>query len=288
MNAKTNGNLLLVSNYPSDVGYAWWLMEHFWVLLTEYFESRGKHTFLAYPEINVLPTVIQNSRIEVVTMTVPGDSPEARQSLRKFIETNRVTDIYFTDRPWFSPDYLFLRKCGIQNIVVHDHTPGDRPPVNGIKGFLKATRHRLPWVCADTQFNVSELMRQRSIINGRIPADRCIAVQNGSPPVQNASDQRTLSRRMLGIPEESFVCITTGRAHPYKRFDFVIGTAELIAKALPDSSVVFLLVGDGPAMDDLQRLVQDKNLEDTVRLLGFRSDTRKLLPAANAAMRAFR
>ncbi len=93
---------------------------------------------------------------------------------------------------------------------------------------------------------------------------------------------------MLGISEESFVCITTGCAHAYKRFDFVIGTAELVAKALPDSSVVFLPVGDGPAMDDLQRLVRNKNLEDTVRLLGFRSDTRKLLPAANAAMRAFR
>ncbi|WP_297793870.1 hypothetical protein [uncultured Marinobacter sp.] len=138
MNPKTNGNLLLVSNYPSDVGYAWWLMEHFWVLLTEYFESRGKHTFLAYPEINLLPTVIQNSRIEAVTMTVPGDSPEARQSLHKFIETNRVTDIYFTDRPWFRPDYLFLRKCDIQNMVVHDHTPGDRPPVNDFKGVPKS------------------------------------------------------------------------------------------------------------------------------------------------------
>ncbi|MGM0767445.1 MAG: glycosyltransferase family 4 protein [Pseudomonadota bacterium] len=286
MNTRTKGNLLLVSNYPSDVGYAWWLMEHFWVLLAEHFENSGKRVYLAYPEINTLPAVIQNSRINVIAMTVPGDSPASRQSLRAFIRTNSITDVYFTDRPWFSPDYFVLRKSGVNNIVIHDHTPGDRPPVNGIKGFLKALRHRFPWVCADTQFNVSELMRQRSITNARIPAKRCITVQNGTPPVQNPSEQRAFSRQALGIPEDSFVCITTGRAHPYKRFDFIIGVAEHIARTNPDSSVVFLLIGDGPAMADLQQLVRDKDLVDTVRLLGFRSDTRKLLPAADAAMHA--
>lgn len=286
MSAKTRGNLLLVSNYPSDVGYAWWLMEHFWVLLSEHFAQNGKETFLAYPQINRLPAVIQNSNIRVSEMAVVGDSAAARRALRSYITANRITDVYLTDRPWFSPNYLFLRACGVKNIVVHDHTPGDRPPVNGIKGFAKALRQRLPWVCADTQFNVSELMRHRSISNARIPAERCIVVQNGTPPVQNPPEQRLLSRQMLGIPQDSFVCITTGRAHPYKRFDFVIGVAEEIARAHPDSPVMFLLIGDGPAMGTLQQLVRDKNLEDAVRLLGFRPDTRKILPAADAAIHA--
>lgn len=286
MTARTTGNLLLVSNYASDVGYAWWLMEHFWVLLAEHVAKKGKSAYLAYPEINTLPSTIQNSPIHVVKMSVPGSSRDQKQSLRAFIKANRITDIYFTDRPWFSPDYLFLRQCGVKNIVVHDHTPGDRPPVTGLKGFLKAVRHRLPWVCADTQFNVSEHMRNRSITNARIPAEKCIAVQNGTPPVQNAPDQRLLSRSLLNLPEDAFVCITTGRAHPYKRFDFVIETAEALTRRNPDLPVVFLLIGDGPAMDSLQQLVQHKGLENTVRLLGFRSDTRKLLPAADVAMHA--
>lgn len=286
MTVKKAGNLLLVSNYASDVGYAWWLMEHFWVLLAEHFGKKGKQAYLAYPEINTLPASIQSSQINIVEMTVPANSSVERESLRTFIETNFITDVYFTDRPWFSLDYFFLRQCGVKNIVIHDHTPGDRPPINGIKGFLKAARHRLPWVCADTQFNVSELMRNRSITNARIPRGRCIAIQNGTPPVNNISGQRALSRHMLDIPDDAFVCITTGRAHPYKRFDFVIETAECVARAHPGLPVVFMLVGDGPAMENLRLLISRKGLEDTVRLLGFRADTRKLLPAADVALHA--
>lgn len=284
MTAKTNGNVLLVSNYPSDVGYAWWLMEHFWIQLAAHFEKKGKRAYLAYPEINALPDAIEKSGITVVAMDVPGNSPADRELLRKFIAAHGITDVYLTDRPWFSPAYLYLRKYGVRNIVVHDHTPGDRPPVNGLKGFTKAICHRLPWICANTQFSVSELMKQRSITNARIPEERCIPVQNGTPPVHNAPDQRAESRQMLGIPDHSFVCITTGRAHPYKRFDFVIETAEHVARNRPELSVVFLLIGDGPAMDSLQHLVRDKKLEHSVRLLGFRADTRQLLPAADAAL----
>lgn len=286
MTVKKTGNILLVSNYASDVGYAWWLMEHFWVLLAEHFREKGKQAYLAYPKVNTLPASIQSSQINIVEMSIPALSPLERQSLRTFIEANLITDVYFTDRPWFSLDYFFLRRCGVKNIVIHDHTPGDRPPVGGIKGFLKAARHRLPWLCANTQFNVSELMRKRSITNARIPSGRCIAVQNGTPPVKNVSDQRVLSRKMLNIAENAFVCITTGRAHTYKRFDFVIETAECVNRTHPDLPVIFVLVGDGPAMESLRVLISRKGLEHTVHLLGFRPDTRKLLPAADVALHA--
>ncbi|MEX2475913.1 glycosyltransferase family 4 protein [Marinobacter sp.] len=286
MGTTTHGNVLLVSNYASDVGYAWWLMEHFWVLISEHFHQKGKKAYLAYPEINTLPDRIQQSRISVVELNVPGRSSQQRHQLREFISTHNITDIYFTDRPWFSPDYLFFRRCGIRNIVVHDHTPGDRPPVTGLKGALKSIRHRLPWVCANTQFCVSDLMKQRSIANARIPPERCIVVQNGIPPMSYDTHQRAASRQRLGIPDNAFVCITTGRAHPYKRFDFVIAVAELAVQALPAQQLTFLLIGDGPAMNHLQQLVEDKNLQDTVRLLGFRSDARELLPAADIAFHA--
>lgn len=286
MKQPDNGNLLLVSNYPSDVGYAWWLMEHFWTLLAERFEKKGAKTFLAYPAITTLPTSITNSSITTIELTVPGTNQAERAAVRKFIADNNITDVYFTDRPWFSPDYLLLRLSGVRNIVVHDHTPGDRPPVSGLKGALKALRHQLPLFCANAQMCVSPLMRQRSITNGRIPADRCHVVQNGIPPVMTDNLAAPALREDLGIPPESIVCITTGRAHPYKRFDFIIDVAAELNKTLPGNDLVFLMVGNGPALDALRDKVDALALQDTVKLPGFREDAKKLLATADIAMHA--
>ena len=286
MNKPDTGNLLLVSNYPSDVGYAWWLMEHFWTLLAARFEEKGAKTFLAYPGITTLPPAIENSTIHSTELTVPGTSRSERSALRKFITENHITDVYFTDRAWFSPDYGMLRLWGVKNIVVHDHTPGDRPRVGGLKGAVKAARHRLPFFCANAQLCVSDLMRQRSISNGRIPAEKCHVVQNGIPPVTPDRAAAPALRESLEIPPESTVCITTGRAHPYKRFDFIIDVAAELNKKLPDNDLVFLMVGNGPALDELRNKVKDLGLENKVRLPGFRKDAKQLLATADMAMHA--
>lgn len=286
MNKPDTGNLLLVSNYPSDVGYAWWLMEHFWTLLAARFEAKGAKTFLAYPGITTLPPAIEDSNIRPMELTVPGTSRSERNALRRFITENHITDVYFTDRAWFSPDYARLRLWGVKNIVVHDHTPGDRPQVGGLKGAVKALRHRLPFFCADAQLCVSNLMRQRSISNGRIPADRCHVVQNGIPPITPDEAASPALRESLDIPEGGTVCITTGRAHPYKRFDFIIDVAAELNRKLPENDLVFLMVGDGPALDELRQKVKELGLEDKIRLPGFRKDAKQLLATADMAMHA--
>lgn len=286
MSRSYDGNILLVSNYPSDVGYAWWLMELFWVSLSKQFEQLSKTAFLAYPSVKVIPEAIKNSNIEIVELTVPGTTNAEREKLRHFIKSNHISHVYFTDRPWFNISYLILRSYGIKNIVVHDHTPGDRPPVRGIKGLVKAARNRLPLACADTQFCVSELMRQRSIQNARIPHRRCITVQNGTPPIQCIQEQRDDARKALGISDDAVVCVTTGRAHPYKRFDFIIEVASVVSKQNQEHKLVFLLIGDGPMLPELQSNIERLDLTTSVKLLGFRSDARELLAAADIAIHA--
>jgi glycosyltransferase involved in cell wall biosynthesis len=286
MNKIPSGNILLVSNYPSDVGYAWWLMEHFWTLLAERFDGKGAKTFLAYPGITTLPTTIENSSIYSIELPVPGKNQAERKAVCKFIADNHITDIYFTDRAWFSPDYALLRLWGVKNIVVHDHTPGDRPPIGGLKGTLKALRHRLPLFCANAQLCVSGLMRQRSITNGRIPANKCHVVQNGISPLTTHSEAAPSLRESMDIPPGSTVCITTGRAHPYKRFDFIIDVAAELNRKLPENKLVFLMVGNGPALDTLRNKAKELGLGNKVRLPGFRTDAKQLLATADIAIHA--
>jgi len=288
MNSKLSGNLLLVSNYPSNTGYAWWLMEHFWKTQALMFEAAKLKTFLAYPEINDISMTIKNSPICPVELSLPWNSPKQKVDARRFLRENNIHYIYFTDQNYLNHKYGIMRLEGVRRIMIHDHTPGDRSPVNGLKGLIKYMVHSLPWITADKVICVSELMMHRNITNARIPKYSCAVVQNGIPPIDctDAHDKSEKLRASVGVRVESILVLTTGRAHPYKRLDFVIQCAAKVQKLAPEVDVVFLLVGDGPAMPELKEMVQQLKLEKTVRLLGFRDDVHDLACVSDLAMHA--
>ncbi len=286
MNNKRTGNALMVSNYTSDVGYAWWLMEHFWKTLAERFTQAGNSAYLAYPKITSLSETIKNAPIKPLELNLPWQSlGEAKDALR-LIKKENITSLYFTDQPYFSYKYAILRLFGVRHIIIHDHTPGDRPPVGGIRGTLKSIRNALPWFTADYVFCVSDLMQKRNLTNARLPLSKCVTVQNGIPPIVRAPTKNLKLRKKLGLAEHAFVITTTGRAHPYKRFHFVINCAARLKASFPDLEAAFLLVGDGPAMLELQQQVKELGLTDSVHLLGFRDDIHELLCISDLALHA--
>jgi len=286
MKQQHTGNLLMVSNYPSSTAYAWWLMEHFWVIQSEYFTHAGKSTYLAYPQITTLPDKITNSQIQTVELSFSWRTRNDFFSLLKFIKENKISNLYLTDQPYFSFRYLLLRFFGVKHVVIHDHTPGDRPPVNGLKGFIKSLKNNIPWLTADYILCVSELMRQRNISNARLSVHKCIVVQNGIKPIICSPEKNKLLLEKLNIAPECIKIVTSGRAHPYKRFDFIIECANIVKSRAPDLDIVFILIGDGPAMPVLQKLVQKYQLESLVHLLGFRNDVHDLLCSSDIALHA--
>ncbi len=285
MASACKGNLLMVSNYPSDTGYAWWLMEHFWKTLANMFVQDGKKAYLAYPKITTISETITSSPIDPVELTIPWNNNDEAERVFNFIKTHNISYIYFTDQPYLSMKYIKMRLHGVKRIINHDHAPGDRPPVTGIKGILKYIINSVPWYTVNKVFCISDLMKQRSILNGRVPERKCIVVQNGITPISCPNTYHE-ARRSLGINESTFLVITTGRAHTYKRFDFIIESARLLLEGSPDLDIKFTLVGDGPAMPELKTLVKKYHLEHHVLLLGFRSDIHSLLCESNLAFHA--
>ena len=150
------GNLLMVSNYPSDTAYAWWLMEHFWTTQAKIFKHAGYKTYLAYPKITSLSKEITNSTIVPLELSLPWRSRKEAILARRAIENYGISHIYFTDQPYFNLQYFMMRLYGVKQIVIHDHTPGDRPPIKGIKGALKSLKNTPPWLTADHVLCVSE------------------------------------------------------------------------------------------------------------------------------------
>jgi glycosyltransferase involved in cell wall biosynthesis len=191
--------------------------------------------------------------------------------------------VYFTDRPFSSLQYVVLRIAGVKVIINHDHTPGDRPPVGGFKGWLKSIWRRLPWIACDMQICVSPLMLRRSIENARIPSDRLEVVQNGIEPVADTGD-RKYAHRALGIPPDSIICITVGRAAPYKRIDFAIEVARICVVERQRANIFFVHCGDGPDLDRLIAVASEAGVLSHFSFAGRRTDIRSLLRSADIAL----
>lgn len=109
-------------------------------------------------------------------------------------------------------------------------------------------------------------------------ADRIDWIPNGVPVPSRAwtADQTSARRRSLGIPDRSTLCYV-GRLHPMKGVqDLIAALAEMTADQRPQ----LLVVGDGPAFDDLNRMVQNWNLTGDVRFQGQVADVEPWLRAS--------
>ncbi len=236
-NAK---NILLVSNYPSDTTYAWWLMEHFLISIAEQFSQLNCSIYLAYPKITTISENITSAPIKPVELTIPWITNNQKTLALNFIQKKNIALIYFTDQRYFNPQYIALRRNGVRHIIIHDHTPGDRPAINGLKGYFKAIRNSLPWITANNVLWVSKYMKERNTKNARIPDRKSIIVQNGIQPIKCGNHDTQALRKSLGARNNSLLVTTTGRAHPYKHFDFIINTASYLRQKAPESDIIFL------------------------------------------------
>ncbi len=284
---KSSGsvNVLMVSNYPSDTAYAWWLMEHFWITFSEIVAHENGRSFLVYPQIIKLSNRVSSSDISTSELVLPWKSITDAIRVLNFIRNNKITIVYLTDQKYLNFQYIFLRLFGVKRVLVHDHTPGDREPVTGFRGWVKHFINRIPYITADFMFCVSPLMRERDILNGRIPRGKCLSIQNGIHPLECSKDKISSIEGFSSFTNNDFIVVTSGRAHPYKRVDFIIDVAKVL-KDRGVSGVKFLIIGDGPQYSELLSLVKKYGLNDDVVLLGYRDDVKEILCASDMAIHA--
>lgn len=281
------GTLLLVANYKPDVGFAWWLMEHFWVELATLGRARGLEPLLAYPVDGPVPAAIRSAGIPTIIETFPGRGLGNWFRALRFVRQHRVRAVYFTDRAFSHLFYLLMRLNGVRLIVNHDHTPGDRPPVNGLKGALKSIWRRVGALACDMQLCVSPIIRERAIANARIPAARLAVVQNGIEPFVCDGDgdgDASYAHRTLALPAHALVCMTVSRAERYKNIGFAIDVARECVVTRARRDLVFVFCGDGPDMEMFQAYARDAGVGDGFVFAGRRTDVRRLLCSSHLAL----
>jgi glycosyltransferase involved in cell wall biosynthesis len=120
-----------------------------------------------------------------------------------------------------------------------------------------------------------DLVAQARRLGARNARFSPIAAPVVPPPSTSRDDQRWV----LGAGDQDTVILTVGRLAPQKNLDMVLDIAAALRER---RDLRFVIVGDGPERDKLQRRITNEWLQ--VRLLGQSDDIGSLLAAADIAL----
>lgn len=261
-----NNKILCVGNWDSDVGYAWWLMERFWEGIARKYPGQ---VTISFKKLTKVSDRLANCGAEFI---------EADFASPDFVKVARGFDhIYLTDQPYISATYAKLKAVGVKSIIVHDHSPGDRTTVTGVKRLVKYSIARLPLITADAYIAVSDFVRERFDECGCLPQSKCFTAVNGidldliTPPADIRSE--------LGIPKDAPLIVSSSRVTQYKRVDHII-------RAAVKSPGYFVHCGDGPYMAECVALIAQLGLEKRFFMLGKRTDVLGIIAAADIGVHA--
>jgi len=128
----------------------------------------------------------------------------------------------------------------------------------------------------DRLVHVSESQRQAAVQARIATNEPGEAILNGLPAA-GASERVVCQslRQSLGLGSSGPVVGMFCRLVHYKCPDHLVQVAGAVKKVFPD--VVFLIVGDGPDRDRLERQIKRMGIEGTVRLLGHHDDALNLI-----------
>ncbi|MDO8344599.1 MAG: glycosyltransferase family 4 protein [Cellvibrio sp.] len=282
MSAPNNKpTLLCVANWDSNVGYAWWLMESFWIKIHAEF-STDYEVIIAYPSISTLPKAIQDSKIRTVEFNFGVKHPRDLTAHINFIKKHEVQAIYFSDRPTSHWSYLFFRFAGVKKIAVHDHTPGDRTTSTGWKKIAKSLRSRLPYINADIAIGATEFVQQRLIHVSCIPAYKCFVAPNGLPALTTPIDAANLNEQFC-IPTGHTIIVSTGRATFYKGVDFALEVIARLVHTHHQHHIHYLYCGDGPDIEKFNALAKALNIDKYTSFPGRISNIESTLASCQIA-----
>jgi glycosyltransferase involved in cell wall biosynthesis len=269
----------MVANWDSNEGYAWWLMESFWVALAERYRDTLR-PIVAYPSISEIPAAVAASPLEVELADFSrfGFGTVFRQL--RYLRSRSVRALYLSDQPNWHWAYLLFRLAGVRTIIVHDHTPGVRVPPSGLKRVLKRVLARLPWVNADGYIGATEYIRSRLVQVTCLPEKKCFSAPNGIPAV--APPQVSIHDR-IGIPEGRSVIVTAARANHYKGGLFALQAFVHLREETPDLDWHYVFCGDGPNLEAFRAGAREHGLEDRVSFPGRVEGVTELFESCTAA-----
>jgi len=158
------------------------------------------------------------------------------------------------------------KKLGIK-IVLHEHFVDPNMPF-----YQKPFDYAL---CSRVDIGMAncEAVREFMIEKRHLPENKTLVVYNGAP-VENFQqaemDAVVAERRRWGIPDDYKIIATIGRLDEQKGNKYFVDAAASLLKER--TNLKFLMVGDGPLMEDLKKQCEQEGISDDVIFTGFQAN----------------
>jgi glycosyltransferase involved in cell wall biosynthesis len=197
--------------------------------------------------------------------------------LAKLVRQERVDVIHAHQYSPFFYALLARLLCQRPSILFMEHGRSfpdyPRPKRKVVNRLLLQRRDRV--------VAVGVAVQQALIHNEGIPPKKVEVVYNGInlAAYANGSHDRRAVRQEIGVGDQDLVIIQVARLDPLKDHATAIHTLEHVVRRRADARLV--LVGEGPELGMIKRVVAECNLSSQVRLLGLRKDIGRLLSAAD-------
>lgn len=125
---------------------------------------------------------------------------------------------------------------------------------------------------------VSSYLRQE-LVGAGLPEQRIVTIHNAvdvEALVKGATpDEAAVRRRRLGIQPNQPVVTLIGRLSPQKGLDTFLESAGQVSQTFPDTR--FLIIGEGPLREELQRKAAILGLSERVYFLGYQAEVLPLI-----------
>jgi len=125
----------------------------------------------------------------------------------------------------------------------------------------------------------------QNLTDAGISKKKITVMMNGVAPLTRASDEECAALRAeLGLAPNVFTAGILARIEPYKGHLYILEAAEQLKREGRDFRI--LIAGTGSFENEVRKAIAEKNLENEVLFLGFRSDVAKLLSILDVQLNA--
>ena len=129
--------------------------------------------------------------------------------------------------------------------------------------------------------NEEDYQLAKSRFPGRVEHIHGIGVDGDRFHPVSEEEQQAL-RRAENLSEKDYVVLCTGELNENKNQKTLIAAAALLKEKTPNLAV--LLAGNGPKEQELRKQIRELGLEESVRLLGYRTDLEHIVPAVDVVV----
>ena len=171
---------------------------------------------------------------------------------------------------------LAARIAGVRSTILWAHNMGDVEPY----GCIRAVGDRLLDRWTTAYFGVADAQRCALVDIFHYPEAKIRILHNGVDSAEFALGGDVRLRAELGLSAQDRVVGIVAALRPEKDHETFLRAVRLIVDVRP--STRFLVVGDGPALPQLQALCGDLEIDSNVAFLGARTDVARILRVMDA------